>query len=160
LSSAPNVNSSARAAMSGRRAAVDRRSPPIVGELVAGTRAGRRCRWARMDAVQAERAAEITDLVGTNRCSSQPRCSTTAGASGARRLLRQSNVRHLAQTSASFARISSGDSVEATKLNWPTGQTCLQNEAPANSVDDDRAGEVADDEPCRRAGSAYRSKAS
>ena len=73
-------------------------------------------------------------MVGTNRCSSQPRCSTTAGASGARRPFRQSNVRHEAQTAWSFDRISSGDSVEATKLNWPTGQTCLQNEAPLNSV--------------------------
>ena len=57
-----------------------------------------------------------------------------AGLSGARRPFRQSNVWQLSHVARSFGWISSGDSVEARKLNWPTGQTCLQNDAPLNSV--------------------------
>ena len=41
----------------------------------------------------------------------------------------QSRVVQVAQTSVSRTCTSSGDSVEATKLNWPIGQTHLQNDA-------------------------------
>ena len=44
----------------------------------------------------------------------------------------QSNVLHVRQVPASRTWTSVGDNVEARKLNWPTGQTYLQNDAPLN----------------------------
>ena len=71
---------------------------------------------------------------GRNSRSSQPRARTTWGASGARRPLMQSAVRHVRQVPVSFTRSSSGDIVEAMKLNWPIGQRYLQKEAPVKTV--------------------------
>ena len=46
----------------------------------------------------------------------------------------QSAVRHVRQVSRLMTRSSTGDTVDATKLNCPIGHTCLQNTAPANSM--------------------------
>ena len=50
-----------------------------------------------------------------------------------RRPLMQSAVRQARQVSLALTRNSSGDIVEATKLNWPIGQRYLQNVAPVNT---------------------------
>ena len=50
----------------------------------------------------------------------------------------QSDVWHDLHVSRSTIRSSVGDIVEAVKLNWPIGQTYLQNDAPEKSdVHDD-----------------------
>ena len=60
----------------------------------------------------------------------------------------QSTVVHPRHTASSRTPISSGDSVDAMKLNWPTGQTNLQNVAPVNVRSTSSATrEIADDEP-------------
>ena len=62
------------------------------------------------------------------------RAARSAGGVGSRRPAMQSAVRQRRGTStASRTRISSGDTVDARKLNWPTGQRCLQNVAPLNT---------------------------
>src|SRR6266540_461047 len=68
-------------------------------------------------------------LRGLKSASSQPRWITTSSGPGSRRPRIQSLVRQLVQTSLSRILTSSGESVEATKLNCPMGQTNLQNEA-------------------------------
>src|ERR687889_813860 len=54
---------------------------------------------------------------------------TTGDVGCSRRPRIQSFVRQPSQTFRSRAFTSSGETVEATKLNWPSGQTNLQNEA-------------------------------
>src|SRR5262245_53723042 len=46
----------------------------------------------------------------------------------------QSLVLQLVQTSGSRTLTSQGDASDCTKLNWPTGQTYLQNEAPLKTL--------------------------
>ena len=76
---------------------------------------------------------------GRNRPSSQPCWRTTEGSAGSRAPLMQSCVVHVTQASASRTRTSRGETVEATKLNWPSGQTHLQNEASLNTESTARA---------------------
>ncbi len=71
----------------------------------------------------------LPTLRGWKSASSHPRCRTTSRSSGSRVPTMQSRVVQLAQTSVSRTFTSSGERVEATKLNWPIGQTHLQNEA-------------------------------
>src|SRR5271165_473202 len=90
----------------------------------------------------------LPTLRGWNRASSQPRWMMTrsddilllapglspaptcvATCEGSRAPRMQSLVWHETQTFASRTWTSRGESVEAMKLNWPIGQTNLQNEA-------------------------------
>jgi hypothetical protein len=66
---------------------------------------------------------------GWKSISSHPRWTMT---SSSRCPVMQSRVSQRAQTSGSATFTSRGERVEATKLNWPMGQTHLQNEAFLN----------------------------
>jgi len=66
----------------------------------------------------------LPTFAGRKRRSSQPRCRSLP--------LMQSTVRHEWHTSPLRTRSSNGDMVDATKLNWPIGQTYLQKLAPVN----------------------------
>src|SRR5580698_7263318 len=70
----------------------------------------------------------LPTLRGWNRANSQPRI-VTRSETGSRLPRMQSLVWQLVHTSWSRTFTSSGESVEATKLNCPIGQTNLQNEA-------------------------------
>src|ERR1700685_1425139 len=70
----------------------------------------------------------LPTLLGRNSASSQPRI-VTRSETGSRRPRMQSFVWQRVQTSCSRTFTSNGESVEATKLNCPMGQTNLQNEA-------------------------------
>ena len=69
---------------------------------------------------------------GRNNANSQPRRSTRDGTASSRRPLMQSTVRHVLHVSGCRTCSSSGDIVDATKLNWPMGQRYLQKVAPVN----------------------------
>ncbi len=73
---------------------------------------------------------------GRKSISSHPRCTTVPAC---RVPVMQSSVSQVAQTSVSRTVTSSGERVEAMKLNWPMGQTHLQNEAFLNRPSTARA---------------------
>ena len=89
--------------------------------------------WAGLDAVETERAIEVPTFAGRNNPNSHPRWITKVGAPGARCPRMQSTVWHVPQTAGSRTRSSSGESVDAAKLNWPIGHRCLQKLAPVNT---------------------------
>ena len=133
----PNVKTTASAAMSLRcanRPMPDRRR--AVRQLAARHAAGQRDVVVRagVHAVEAERAVHVADLQRQEQPQLAPPRQTTSGACGARRPLMQSAVRHAGTSPVSRTRSSSGDIVEATKLNWPIGQSYLQNVAPVKTV--------------------------
>ena len=74
--------------------------------------------------------SRLPTLAGRNSPSSQPRCH---GAVSGDRPLMQSNVRQVRQVSGWRTCTSSGDTVDATKLNCPIGQRYLQNVAPVKT---------------------------
>ena len=132
----PKVNSTASAAMSRRsvsRPMPERRrrsssSAPGTPTASATLSCGHACTQSRQN-VQ----SRFPTLNGRKSPSSQPRCLVSG------RPLMQSNVRHVLHVSGWRTRSSSGDTVEATKLNWPMGHKYLQNVAPVKTRSTDSA---------------------
>src|SRR5580700_1910764 len=136
FSSAPKLNTIASAARSLRwenRPIPDRRGSTI--NSLAGKRlsipmlsCGQACTQSRQK-VQ----SIFPTFSGRNSANSHPRWITTNSGPGARLPRMQSFVPQSSQTSRSRTFTSSGEIVEATKLNCPIGQTNLQNDACLNT---------------------------
>ena len=116
------------------REAADRRAAAVVRQLVArhAEADGDVVVRARLHAVEAEGAIEVAGLqrLEERKLAAALRDVRRRGVRA--RPLMQSTVLQPWHTPSSRTPISSGDSVDAMKLNWPTGQTNLQNDAPVN----------------------------